>query len=167
MAAVTLSTLFGLRVRELREATGLSQEAFANKYGFARSYMSKIERGRANVALDAIQRLAEGLAVEPKALFEPPSASAAGGGGVRRAKSDMLVPFAADGSCFNPTIKQPRAGTFVVGDKATRHTFTEFRDALSYLRKMKPAKWWRPNKAGNWGVVTEVRWAPLPDVYRK
>lgn len=74
--AVNISVQFGQRVRELREAIGISQEAFANKHGFARSYLSKIERGLANVALEAVQRLADGLGVEPKALFEPPSSGA-------------------------------------------------------------------------------------------
>ena len=74
--AVNLSVQFGQRVRELREARGISQEAFANKHGFARSYLSKIERGLANVALEAVQRLADGLGVEPKALFEPASSEA-------------------------------------------------------------------------------------------
>jgi transcriptional regulator with XRE-family HTH domain len=93
MAYVNLSVQFGQRVTELRKAAGISQEAFANKHGFARSYMSKIERGKANVALDAVQRLAEGLGVEPKALFEHPAPSAP----VRRkAKPQKNVPFAAD-----------------------------------------------------------------------
>lgn len=52
---------FGNRVRELRKAMGLSQEAFADKCGLDRTYMSGIERGRRNVALrniDAIARAA-------------------------------------------------------------------------------------------------------------
>ena len=36
----------------------MSQEAFADKCGFARSYMSRIERGGANPSLDAIDTLA-------------------------------------------------------------------------------------------------------------
>lgn len=61
---------FGMRFKSLRLATGMSQEAFADKCGFARSYMSRIERGRANPSLDAIEVLADGLGVEVKALFE-------------------------------------------------------------------------------------------------
>jgi len=60
---------FGLKVRELRKATGLSQEAFADKCGFARSYMSRIERGGANPSLDAIEILATALNIDIKTLF--------------------------------------------------------------------------------------------------
>jgi len=51
----------------------MSQEAFADKCGFAKSYMSRIERGRANPSLDAIEVLADGLGVEVKELFETSS----------------------------------------------------------------------------------------------
>lgn len=64
-------------MRELRKASGLSQEAFADKCGFARSYMSRVERGGANPSLDAIQIVADGLGVPVARLFEmqeaPPS----------------------------------------------------------------------------------------------
>ena len=48
----------------------MSQEAYADRCGFARSYMSRIERGGANPSLDAIEILAGGLRVPVKALFE-------------------------------------------------------------------------------------------------
>lgn len=51
-------------------ATGLSQEAFADKCGFARSYMSRIERGGANPSLDAVEILAAALGVPAAKLFE-------------------------------------------------------------------------------------------------
>ncbi len=54
----------------MRLDTGLSQEAFADKCGFARSYMSRIERGGANPSLDAIETLATALGVEVRTLFE-------------------------------------------------------------------------------------------------
>lgn len=65
-----LRTNFGERVRELRKAAGLSQEAFADKCGFARSYMSRVERGAANCSLDAIEVFAAGLNVPVASLFE-------------------------------------------------------------------------------------------------
>lgn len=67
---VPLRRKFGQRIAELRRAAGLSQEAFADRCGFARSYMSRIERGGANPSLDAIDALAAGLKVSVKALFE-------------------------------------------------------------------------------------------------
>lgn len=65
-----LKILFGHRLRELRQAKGMSQEAFADHCGFARSYMSRIERGAGNPSLDAIQALADALGVEVVELFK-------------------------------------------------------------------------------------------------
>lgn len=48
----------------------MSQEAFADKCGFARSYMSRIERGGANPSLDAIEVLALALNVPVSELFD-------------------------------------------------------------------------------------------------
>ena len=67
---ISLRKKFGLRVATLRRSAGLSQETFADRCGFARSYMSRIERGRANPSLDAIETLAGGLKVSVKVLFE-------------------------------------------------------------------------------------------------
>ena len=60
---------FGARIKELRKASGLSQEAFADKCGFARTYMSRIETGGAKVSLDAIEVLATALDVSVDRLF--------------------------------------------------------------------------------------------------
>jgi len=68
----SLRLRFGLRVKELRKAAGLSQEAFADKCGFARSYMSRIERGGANPSLDAVEIVAIALGAPLAALFEAP-----------------------------------------------------------------------------------------------
>lgn len=67
---ITLRKKFGHRIATLRKAAGLSQEAFADRCGFARSYMSRIERGRGNPSLDAIETLAGGLKVSVAKLFE-------------------------------------------------------------------------------------------------
>ena len=61
---------FGQRIAALRRSAGLSQEAFADRCGFARSYMSRIERGGANPSLDAIEVLAGALRVPVAKLFE-------------------------------------------------------------------------------------------------
>lgn len=60
---------FGMKIKELRVGSGLSQEAFADKCGYARTYMSRIETGRANVSLDAIETLATALRMTPGELF--------------------------------------------------------------------------------------------------
>ncbi|MBU9583030.1 helix-turn-helix domain-containing protein [Burkholderia multivorans] len=55
----------------------LSQEAFADKCGFVRSYMGKIETGKANPSLDSIQTIADALGVPVKTLFEEDGAEGA------------------------------------------------------------------------------------------
>lgn len=70
MPSPSLRRRFGHRVRELRLATGMNQEAFADKCGFARTYMSRIETGGANPSLDAIKVLADALEVDLAALFQ-------------------------------------------------------------------------------------------------
>ena len=52
---------FGKRVRERREALGLSQEAFASRCNLDRTYVSGIERGVRNLSLRNIQAIADGL----------------------------------------------------------------------------------------------------------
>lgn len=61
---------FGNRVKELRLSTGMTQEAFADHCGFARTYMSRIETGGANPSLDAIKTLADALGVGLIELFK-------------------------------------------------------------------------------------------------
>ncbi|HGK7506435.1 transcriptional regulator [Enterobacter kobei] len=149
----TLRKLFGQRVKELRVATGLSQEAFADRCGFARSYMSRIERGGSNASLDAIEVLANALSVEPWQLLVS--------GLFEYSDPELLVPYAADGSCFHPGLASTRDGSFAVGDKAAQKRFGTFAEALEYLRSMETAKWRRPNPSGNWGIVSAVRWDKL------
>ncbi|MDR3480571.1 MAG: helix-turn-helix transcriptional regulator [Burkholderiaceae bacterium] len=67
--SISLRKRFGQRVKELRLAAGMSQEAFADHCGFARSYMSRVERGGANPSLDAIETLATAFGVEVAELF--------------------------------------------------------------------------------------------------
>jgi transcriptional regulator with XRE-family HTH domain len=70
MPKYSLRQKFGFRIKELRLASGMTQEAFADHCGFARTYMSRIETGGANPSLDAIKVLADALDVEMTALFE-------------------------------------------------------------------------------------------------
>ncbi len=51
-------------------AARASREAHADRCGFARSDVSRIERGKANPSLDAIATLAGGLKVRVRELFE-------------------------------------------------------------------------------------------------
>lgn len=60
---------FGARLRQLRKANKLSQEAIALSSGLDRSYLGRIERGEANLSLVNISRVAEALGVEAAQLF--------------------------------------------------------------------------------------------------
>ena len=42
---------FGLRIRELREAQGISQDKLSFSTGFHRTYIGMIERGERNISL--------------------------------------------------------------------------------------------------------------------
>ena len=147
---IPLRERFGLRVKELRLASGLSQEAFADHASIARSYMSRIERGMANPSLDAIEGLADALGVDVSAFFEIVEPAAL--------HEAVEVPYAADGTFFHPGLASPRDGTFRVGGKSAELRFGSFDEALAYLKTMPVAKWRRPNDAGNWGLVSAVRW---------
>lgn len=68
--APKLLVRLGERVRELRQATGLSQEAFADRCGLDRTYISGIERGKRNVSLENLKVLAEALDVTLSGLLD-------------------------------------------------------------------------------------------------
>lgn len=61
--------VFGTNVRKYRQALGLSQEAFADKCGLHRTYISSIECFRRRISLENIQRIADALDIEPYLLF--------------------------------------------------------------------------------------------------
>ena len=61
--------VFGSNLRKYRTATGLSQEAFAEKCGLHRTYISAIECYRRSIALENVQRIADALEIEPYKLF--------------------------------------------------------------------------------------------------
>lgn len=65
-----LQTSFGSRCRELRVATGLSQEAFARRAGVDRTYYSSVEAGSRNVTIGTMARIAAALGVTMSDLLE-------------------------------------------------------------------------------------------------
>ena len=62
---------FGERVRALRLAAGMTQEDLSERCGLFRTYMSRIETGKANPTLTMIHALADSLGVPVIAFFEP------------------------------------------------------------------------------------------------
>ncbi|WP_099115057.1 MULTISPECIES: helix-turn-helix domain-containing protein [Xenorhabdus] len=65
-----IRSLFGQRIRYLRKEAGMSQEAFADKCGLDRTYVSGIERGVRNPTLEIIYVIANGLQIELTDLFD-------------------------------------------------------------------------------------------------
>jgi transcriptional regulator with XRE-family HTH domain len=62
---------FGDRIRALRNDRGLSQEALADLAGLHRTYIGSVERGKQNLSLVNIERLATTLGVSLAELFKP------------------------------------------------------------------------------------------------
>ena len=54
----------------LREQAGLSQERFAEKIGFHRTYVSAVEGCKRNVSLDNIDKIARALKVRAADLLK-------------------------------------------------------------------------------------------------
>ena len=62
----------GRAIRRLRLARGFSQEQLAELAGGSGKHIGAIERGQANVGLDALGRIAGALSVDPASLFAEP-----------------------------------------------------------------------------------------------
>lgn len=60
---------FGARLHDLRKAKGMSQEDLAFAADLDRSYLSAIERGKRNLSLVNIHRIAGALGVGAGELF--------------------------------------------------------------------------------------------------
>lgn len=60
---------FGLRIKELRAKSGISQELLAERAQMDRTYLSAVERGKRNVSLQNIERIASGLQVTVGYIF--------------------------------------------------------------------------------------------------
>ena len=56
-----LQVQFGLRVKELRLKSGLSQEALAYKAGIDRTYMTGVENGKRNVSAKNMEKIISAL----------------------------------------------------------------------------------------------------------
>lgn len=61
---------FAKKIRSFREAQGISQEKLAEKSGLHRTYIGMVERTERNPSLLCIYKIANGLGIAPKELFE-------------------------------------------------------------------------------------------------
>jgi transcriptional regulator with XRE-family HTH domain len=77
MQSETARRLFG-RLRQLREALGLTQEAFAERAGLQYKHYQAIEAGRKmDFRISTLYKLADGLGIEAWELLHPTQAIAA------------------------------------------------------------------------------------------
>ncbi|UNK29367.1 helix-turn-helix domain-containing protein [Serratia plymuthica] len=68
-ASDSIKVHLGQRVKLLRLQAGLSQEAFADRCGLDRTYISGIERGVRNPTLEVLYIIATGLSIDLPTLF--------------------------------------------------------------------------------------------------
>ncbi len=61
---------FGERIKELRNAKGMSQEKFALSIDMDRTYYASVESGKRNVSINNIDKIARGLGVSLEELFK-------------------------------------------------------------------------------------------------
>ncbi len=66
---VDVRQLFGVRVREFRTKLGITQQELADRSTVDRHYISSIECGQRNLALEHICRIAAALEVDPGLLI--------------------------------------------------------------------------------------------------
>ncbi len=61
--------VFGTNLKMYRTQMNLSQEAFAEKCGLHRTYISSVERFQRNISIENIQNIADALEIETYKLF--------------------------------------------------------------------------------------------------
>jgi DNA-binding XRE family transcriptional regulator len=62
--------ILGKRIRQLREKCGLSQEKFAEKCEFDRTYISLLERGKRNPSYTNLLKVAKGFEISISDLLD-------------------------------------------------------------------------------------------------
>ncbi len=61
--------IFGNNLKKYRQKLNLSQEAFAEKCGLHRTYISAVECYRRSISLENIQKIATALEIEVYKMF--------------------------------------------------------------------------------------------------
>ncbi|KGF03408.1 helix-turn-helix domain-containing protein [Anaerococcus lactolyticus] len=62
--------VFAKNVKKYRNKMGLSQEAFVEKSGLHRTYISALECKKRSIDLDNLQKIADALEIGPYLLFK-------------------------------------------------------------------------------------------------
>ena len=67
-----ITKMVGLRIKDLREGLGMSQETIANSIGMARTYFAEVETGKRNVSIRNLTKITKGLGVSLAEFFDSP-----------------------------------------------------------------------------------------------
>src|SRR5262245_10361830 len=81
---------FGLRLKQLREAAGLTQPQLAEKAGLSKGGIANLEQGIREPAWSTVLLLAEALGVDCRAFQEAPAADVKPRGRGRPPKPDTV-----------------------------------------------------------------------------
>jgi transcriptional regulator with XRE-family HTH domain len=66
---MSIKVKVGQRIKALRTQLGISQEALANKAGIDRTYVTDVENGRRNIAIENLEKLIFALNVSLADFF--------------------------------------------------------------------------------------------------
>jgi transcriptional regulator with XRE-family HTH domain len=64
-----LVKLVGMNVREIRKMKKLTQDELSEKSGLQTSFLAGVERGERNITLETLDKIVNGLEVDPKSIF--------------------------------------------------------------------------------------------------
>lgn len=62
--------IVGKTIRKLREKKDISQEALAEEAGIHRTYMGRVERGKQNISILNLVKVAKALDIHPSVLLK-------------------------------------------------------------------------------------------------
>ena len=62
--------ILGNTIKKLREKKGISQEALAEEAGIHRTYMGRVERGKQNISMLNLIKIAKALELHPSVLLK-------------------------------------------------------------------------------------------------
>ncbi|MBM4032118.1 MAG: helix-turn-helix transcriptional regulator [Planctomycetes bacterium] len=68
--AEAITLIVGKRLREFRQAKGLSQEQLGELCGLHRTYVGALERGEKNVTVVTLSRIASAIGVPMRSFLE-------------------------------------------------------------------------------------------------
>ncbi len=86
MKKIEFKTSLGGAIRSVRAELNLTQEDLADRAGLHRTYVSDVERGRRNISLESIEKLADALELSISKLF-----AKAGNGGADSSFVEILM----------------------------------------------------------------------------